>query len=340
MKTTTLLLAMLFFTCLGYAQRIDKQTIFVATSEEEVYKLYDQMLDSLRITSEFLQQNREGLRDDNFVFGYFEEIEGSDTIMKFVQNCKWQSDGEYICRRFYRSYISNSMPIDFYERFLKYLKQLDKIENYFIKGCINTPLFPIIDIIEKLYESGNLNKEDSIKARRLIEETILRLINDNHNYRGFIEYKGEITYDKYMTDKIRQALVNIIKNPFYPKEYLDLYMSLQDTVCVDTTGIPAYIRTKSRWKFTAEEWAYAKRLDEFELYEEIGKEEYNGLSAGQAYLQRKKEKFREKGYLPIKYIADYAYQKNDKLLIKHLEKFKKKHLEEYNKQQPSYLQMK
>jgi hypothetical protein len=49
------------------------------------------------------------------------------------------------------------------------------------------------------------------------------------------------------------------------------------------------------------------------------------LSTGQAYLKRKRDEFREQGYLPINYIEEYAYKKQDKLLIKHLKEFKKKH---------------
>jgi hypothetical protein len=102
-------------------------------------------------------------------------------------------------------------------------------------------------------------------------------------------------------------------------------MSRQDTLCVDTVGIPDYIKTKNRRELTADEWDYVDRLNRFANYERIGKEIFNGLSAGQTYLQMKRDDFREKGYLPIKYIEEYAYQKQDELLIKHLKEFKKKH---------------
>ena len=336
-KRIILTVYLIVFTCIVYAQRIDVQQVLIATSEEEVYKRYDQMLDSARLSNRFLSPSGGVVYDDYFAFGYFYEITSKDTVMKFVQECSWQRNDEYICERFYRSYISNSMPIDFYERFLTYLKQLDRIENYFIKQYSTNPLYAIKNILIKQYESGNLNKEDSIKARRLIEETILRLVNDEHNYRGMI------SYHKYITDTIRQALVNVIENPFYPTEYLNFYMSQQDTTFLDTTGIPANIRLVWKEHFTPEELqTYEKerplyiRLERFRTYERIGKKEYNGLSAGQAYLRRKKEKFREKGYLQINYIEEYAYQKQDKLLIEHLKAFKKKHLEEFNKQYPYY----
>lgn len=331
-KKILLLVNMVVFTCLGYAQRIDKQHIFIATSEEDMYKLYNQMLDSARLSNSYLFPGMV----ERFGISYVKEMENRDTIIKFVQDCERSLGGNYECDRFYWVYISNSMPIDFYERLLDYFKEVQKRENYFLKQESTKQIRFIIDIVIKQYESGTLNKQDSIKARQLIEETLLRIINDRHDTSVMLMEK----YDKYMTDKIRQALIHAIKNPFYPTEYLDFYMSHQDTAFLDTTGIPAYIKTKNRWTMTAEEWVYAKRLDSFDFYEEVGKLKYNGLSAGQAYLQGKKDEFHEKGYLPIKYIADYAYQKNDVLLIKHLEKFKKKHLEEYNKQQPSYLRMK
>ena len=334
MKTKKiLLLVMLVFACLAYAQRIDKQEIFVATSEEEMYKLYNQLLDSSRVSNRFLSPSG-GMYSDYFGFSFFYELESRDTIMKIVQRCEWKSNDEYICDRFYPSYISNSMPIDFYERFLNYLEQLNRIENYFIKDNINGLLFPILRIVINQYESGILNNQDSIKARELIEETILRLINDDHNYRSL-----RSTYDKYMTDNIRQALVNVIDNPFYPTEYLDFFMSQQDTTFLDTTGIPPNIHPRFKERLTPEELEIyekelplLKRLQNFRMYERIGREEYNGLSAGQAYLQRKRDWFYEKGYLQINHIEDYANEKQDELLLKHLKEFKKKHLEEFNKQ--------
>ena len=42
------------FACITYAQRTDVQQIFVATSEDEMYKLYNQMLDSARLSSWYL----------------------------------------------------------------------------------------------------------------------------------------------------------------------------------------------------------------------------------------------------------------------------------------------
>jgi hypothetical protein len=81
----------------------------------------------------------------------------------------------------------------------------------------------------------------------------------------------------------------------------------------------------NRRQFTDEETVYYRKLQNFLAYERIGKKEYNGLSAGQAYLQKKRDNFRKKGYLPVNEIAEYADQKQDELLIKHLKEFKKKH---------------
>jgi hypothetical protein len=311
------------FVYLVYAQRIDKQQIFIAVSEEEVYKLYEQMLDSARVSNRFLQP---GPMADRFGFGLFEGIDSKDTLMRFEQECSERFHGDYICDRTYWPYISNCMPISFYERFLNYLKKFDKIENFYIKDYITGQLGAIMYVIIKQYESGKLNKNDSLKAQQLIEGTLWRMIEDDHNYRVLL------SSDKYITDKIRQALVNVIENPFYPAEYLDFYMSQQDTASLDTTGIPPNLTVRWKVQFTPEELqAYERdlplyeRLRNFRIYEEIGREEYNGLSAGQAYLQRKRDNFREKGYLPINEIAEYAYQKQDELLIKHLKAFKKKH---------------
>ena len=322
MKKKKIIITMFTLLCayLMYAQRIDRQERFVAASEEAMYKLYNQMLDSTRLSNWYLNPGNV----ERFGFGFYDdyEIESKDTIMKFVQDCEWKNKDEYICERLYWVSISNCMSIDFYGRFLDYLKQLDKIENYYIKSNINSPLRPIMDIIINQYESGKLNKQDSIKARRLIEETLLRIINDRHIY-SIVK-----KYDKYTTDKIRQALVNVIENPFYPAEYLDFYMSKQDTLSIDTVGIPNSTKEKiikeRLYSLTKEDWLYYPRFSNFLYYKNLG-EEWGGISSGQAYLKKKKDEFCEKGYLPINYIEEYAYQKNDELLIKHLKEFKKKH---------------
>ena len=320
----------IMYSFLVYAQRIDVQQIFAATSEEEMYKFYDQMIDSARLSNRFIHS------DDStrpFNFGFFEEIESKDTLIKFVQEC-WVRRGDYICARFYWIYLSNNMPIDFYGRLLDYFRDVKRRENYFLKIESIKLLDPIIRIIIKKYESGILDEQDSIKALQLIEETLLRLINDAHDYTWLLSHKYTwlLIFDKYITDNIRQALVRVIENPFYPEEYLDFYLSQQDTTVLDTIGIPANIRPQWRPRFTPEELQIYEeelplfeRLQRFLRYERIGREEYGGLSAGQAYLRRRQDGFGDKGYLNIRYIEDYAYHKNDELLIKHLKEFKIKH---------------
>ena len=320
MKTKKIILSVYLasFAFFVYAQRVDVPQVFVATSEEEMYKLYDQMLDSARLSNRFLYPGNV----ERFSFGFFYEFEDRDTILKLVQRCEWKRDDEYICSRSYRGYISNSLSIDFYGRIFNYLKQLDVIENYYIKDDINQLLTPISNIIIKQYESGELNEEDNIKARLLIEETMLRIINGDHNYRGLISYHN------YITDNIRKALVDVIENPFYPKEYLDFYMSRQNTSSIDTIGIPESTKEKvlknRLYSLTEKELKDHLRLSSFLFYQELGKE-WGGLSAKEAYLERKRREFYQKGYLPIRDIEEYAHQKDDGLLIKHLKEFKKKY---------------
>ena len=124
------------------------------------------------------------------------------------------------------------MPLDFYERFLYYLDNYRQSSNIFI--CImRIALYALRNGFIKHYESGKLSKSDSIKALCLIEKATLRIINDSYSY--------EFLYgnNKYVTESIREALINAIKNPFYPQCYLDFYLKeVVDTMRVDTTGIP------------------------------------------------------------------------------------------------------
>jgi hypothetical protein len=290
-----------------------------ATSEEDMYKIYNQMLDSSRISNYCLYPGK----IDCFSFGFWGEMDSdADTIAKFEQVCDRTLHDDYICRHSYLLYISKNVSVDFYERYLDYLKGLDKIENYCIRNAPNWDLSKIRDALIRHYESGVLNQKDSIKALKLIERTLLESVSrDNHYY-------SVIFNEKYVTDNVREALVDAIKHPFYPTEYYDVFMSYQDTLSIDTTGLGIPDTTKAKYgknlkRFYPEEIGYYERLRDFFTYEKLGKEQ--GISSGQAYLKDKSKWFMDKGYLPINTIAEYAYKKQDKLLIKHLKEFKKKH---------------
>jgi hypothetical protein len=329
MKKMIFTTSVILFACLLHAQRMDKQHIFAATSEEEVYTLFDQILDS----TIYAKKTCDEAMYQHPSVGPFHKMENKDTVLVFEQMCSEYASGEYICNRIsYFSRLSNCMPLEFYERFLDYLEKLSKSSNYYAKECAYEPLYPVQEILIKQYESGKLSKNDSLKVWNLIQLTTIRIINEKHSFYVIPGYYDFFDDSKYMTDDIRQALIREIENPFYPTEYLDSYMSQQDTACIDTTGIPPTIRPKWKVQFTPEELLiYEKevplyrRLRTFLIYEKKGREKYNGLSAGQAYLQEKKDKIREKGYLDINIIAEYAHKKQDELLIKHLKAFKKKH---------------
>jgi hypothetical protein len=317
----TLVICLAFFAITIYAQRVDTPRVFVATTEAEMYALFNQMLDSARVSNIFTPFTDPTA--EKFGFDIYREIENRDTLMKFEQ---WIPKG-FTLNRFYWGYISNSMSIDFYGRFLDYLKQLDVIENYFVKNNINHSLPLIMRIIIRQYESGTLNEHDSIKARQLIGETLLRLINDNHSY------AVASWFHEYVTDTIRQALIKVLENPFYPKEYLEFFMSQQDTLHLDTISIPPHLRRNVRWErrgeFTDEELVYVDRFSNFLFFDRIGREEFGGLSAGEAYLESRKRFFQEWHrrtgfFLNLKDLERYAHEKNDELLIKHIKIFKEK----------------
>lgn len=299
------------FSFLLQAQSKVVQQVLFATNEKEMYKLYEQLLDSAII-----------LKDISVGYGFYFEIESKDTLVKFKQKCYYYRGEDYICERnTYFSYISYSQPISFYENFFDYLENLEQNDNYFYKRFSTSPLGSIRNILITKYESGTLSKEDSLKALELIEQTTLRIVNDAHSY-NFLY--GD---NKYMTENIRQALINVIEHPFYPESYLDFYLSeVVDTTVLDTTGIPIDVQKKyKKWKglYVSGNSDYDSRLASFHFYKRMGDE--LGLSPGQACIEEKKKEFREKGYLGINAIADYAYKTQDTLLIKHLKEFKKKH---------------
>ena len=93
---------------------------FIALTEAEVYKLYDQMLDSIKVSGGHVHQNANDYDYDFFSFIFFDNIDSKDTIMRVEQ------DFLSLGGRTYFAYISNCMPIAFYERFLDYLKEIGK----------------------------------------------------------------------------------------------------------------------------------------------------------------------------------------------------------------------
>jgi hypothetical protein len=299
------------FSFLLQAQSKVVQEILFATTEKEMYKIYEQLLDSAII-----------LKDISAGYGFYFEIESKDTLVKFKQKCYYYRGEDYMCERnTYFSYISYSQPISFYENFLDYLENLEQNDNYFYKRFSTSPLSSIRNILIAKYESGTLSKEDSLKAMELIEQTTLRIVNDAHSY-NFLY--GD---NKYMTENIRQALVNVIQHPFYPENYLNFYLKVVvDTTVLDTTGIPIDIqKAYKKWKglYTSGNLDYDLRLAKFYNYKKMGKE--LGLSPGQAYQEEKKKEFPEKGYVDINVIADYAIKSQDSLIIELLKEFKKNH---------------
>ncbi len=112
------------------------------------------MWDSAKVSNHFLQP---GAMIDRFTIGDFKEMESRDTLMKLVQKCDWKRNDDYVCDRFYYPFISNAMPVAFYERFLNYLKEVGKRGNYFVKYESTRRLTSLTDILIKRYESGRLS---------------------------------------------------------------------------------------------------------------------------------------------------------------------------------------
>jgi hypothetical protein len=290
------------------AQSHPVQHKLYATGEKAMHRIYEQLLDST-LANQFLS------------YGSFSPMENKDTVMKIEQYCYWYGGKEYVCEsNRYDIYLSNSKPIVFYERFLGYLKSLGEKDNNFYKHYSVKPLDAVREIIIKQYESGKLNKTDSIKALKLIEQVTLSMVNDGYNY--YFLYGPP----KYMTNAIRQALIKAIEHPFYPESYLNFYMKeVVDTCVLDTTGIPIDVveRYKKGRSYYSGELNYMYRLAYFSKYKAIG--DKTGISPGQAYLKEKRDEFTMKGYLSINIIVDYVVRKKDTVLIPYLEEFKKKH---------------
>ncbi len=325
MKKIVILLIISLWSSMLLAQQADNvPKKFVATSEKEMYQLLEKMIDSTLIEKKNHHQseNRFGDYFEASLSIFSDYISNKDTLLIFVQDCDENKTVENKCNNKYYASISESMPIAFYERLLNYLDGLRKSDNYHKIMYSFEPLYNIRDILIKQYESNILNKTDSKKVLDLIEKISLISIKEEHYY-GYLR-ADEAKPSEYMTPKIREALVNAIENPYYPKDFLNSYMLLQDTTFLDITNIPDSIKImhKKKPQIMTE---YSTKLSTYNWYQELGKYKYNGLSAGQAYLEEKRKTFSLQGYSGIEDIARYAYMHNDTLLIKYLNEFKKKH---------------
>jgi hypothetical protein len=325
MKKILLIFNFSMIFCNIHAQGDSCERIFVATSEKAMYELIEQLQDSI-LQADYYSRKYDSQSD--FSMSYYEGMESIDTLMIAKRNCRRNILGYLEYGNWYQVYLSSKMPIIFYEKLFYYFENLIKSDNLYIKREAVSAISLISGILIEQYELGRIIKADSLKAKDLIELTILSRIVNYKDLFCISYYFSDRYGDKYMTKKIREALVEIIESPYYPSYYLDFYMSRQDTSFLDITDIPdEFIRNYkiSHSYPKSPEREYASRLNLFRYYEELSNSKYRGISPGQAYLEERKEKCMYNGYMGIGYIEQYAYKNQDKLLIKHLKAFKKKH---------------
>lgn len=289
-----------------------------ATTEKEMYKIYEQFLDSMihfkidnRITSIWLRT-----------------LKSKDTLMILERYCIIPFGyGGQRYETSYGMYISDTQPISFYQRFLIYLESLWREDNTYYKNVSCGPLVELRQMFIKKYETEELSAKERKAVFEIIEHTTLRLIKNSRYY--YFLFRID---ERYVTKKIRQALVESIDNPFYSESYWDFYFQkgFVDTMTIDTTGMPAYI-IKLAPKYPKPPYIHIKeeyqqsvsKLYKFYKYEEMGRE--LGLSPGQAYIADAKKRFRRNGCTDINPITEYAVIKKDTLLIEHLKEFRRKH---------------
>ncbi len=99
---------------------------------------------------------------------------------------------------------------------------------------------------------------------------------------------------------------------------------------IDTVGIPNYVKEmvlSGRYytKVAEGDIDHLSMMQTWKYYKMMG-EEWGGLSVEEAYWEKKRRRFIYTGYRSvIQEIAQYAHETQDKLIIKHLKQFKKKH---------------
>jgi hypothetical protein len=327
MRRIKLLILFLIFPSLLFSQSGKTQWIKVVTSEEEFYRVYEQMIDSARIfKKQAISVSIRGFFDTDTIFKIFNPFDNS--FYKHFQP-------NPCCLRkipYYEGRLSLNMPLDFYERLYDYLDSLYKTGDYYNMFASIEPLNVMKKACINYLESDKLSYNDSLRAYQLLQKVLIRIARDANDF----YFLRDTNMDKYITDTIRKILIEKVKNPFYPDFYVNYYMSLiaPDTIAIiDTSGIPEEIKNEFPYYFHVIKFKkkygdklfkdYDIRLNRFYYLEDLGKE--MGISPGKAYLWKKIKKYPYRGFLHLYPILHYAKMNNDTLLLRHLNEFKKKY---------------
>ncbi len=133
MKTKLIfsLAVMMLFSSMALAQNRYAVETLVATTEEDVYKLYDRMLDSTRLSNRFIISDPSNDNINYFGMVVVREMNSRDTMMLFDRREN---------TRIWRSYISNGQPIAFYGRFIDHIQKAVKRESIFVRREATDPL--------------------------------------------------------------------------------------------------------------------------------------------------------------------------------------------------------
>ena len=316
----------IFFTSIHnvYAQADSTDKVLVATSEKAMYQLFEHLIDRRRQSDYYGSHYKRYDVKNNFFASYRGEIESTDTLMIAKKYGEFNEAGEFEYWNDYTASLSNKMPTSFYEKLYEYLAKLIEGENIYVKNQAHDAMILVGRILVRRCQSVVSDKADSLETMSLIERSLLSRIIDGQDFYS-VYYYYENYGKEFITDRIREALVEALESPYYPEYYLDFYMSRQDTSILDITDIPEEFIKNPPSSPSIEQEPNYHRLYRFLHYKELAEYKYGGISPGKAYLEDRKNGYSDKGYMDINAIGMYAYKSRDKLLIKHLEEFRKKH---------------
>jgi hypothetical protein len=308
MKLSLLIIVLMAVALISIGQNPSDKRNLYAKSEIEVYQIFEQLLDTT-------------IRHKKMSFFSVKLFNSKDTLMKIEQNYYFYrgniNDVIYEPNR-YNVYISKSMSIDFYKRFGNYLNDLGKSENIFYKLFSLQPLYALRTLMIERYETKTFDSKNNEILSNFIENLTLRILKEGYNF-YFLRNN-----ETYLTETIKNAIIEVVNDPFYPECYLDYYLEeIVDTSILQINDIPEYVINQYKRKGFLEDSIlrskYESRICLYLAYKKIAEDD--GVSIVDAFLNEKKKKFMYHGFLDINDIAFYAVKTRDSLLISNLKAF-------------------
>lgn len=280
----------------------------VATSCEEAYKAFDELIPLLRA-------------EKDLTLTVSSSFSNADTLLEIlrVDTCaKCWSYNKYEIN------ISAGLDIDTYRNLLQYAEEISEIDHYIDKNFYGNFLFGISAIIhnDKLLRGKNLTASQKNEYRSFMEGLLILKVKSGSTF----FFRNKYSQKHFITDKVCAEVIKQLEDPKYPPFLIEQYMAdhyhLWDPALIDTTGIPQRYFDNPRVNCSPDDTLcekYDKISFKFSVYSDRGKA--LGITAEEALYKRVSDRYRSKGFKDFSAVIEYAIEFNDQRLLPALQEF-------------------